>query len=292
MSSEHYLSIDNLGKVCLNGVFVDQEDQCLHVSNRAFRYGDGFFESIRLVNGKPIFLSEHFKRLTSAFNFFGFDLPESLVFNKLKEGIGQLAAQNGVLAGGKARLIVWRKPGGLYGATGRGVEFLLECESIEPNGFQLNPKGLTVDIYEELSINPAPQSHYKTTNAIPYVKASNWVADHGLDDAMMLDVDGNIAEATSSNLFLLIGEKLVTPDLEFGGLKGTMRATVIDLVSRSNINLDLAKIRPDDLEQAEEMFLTNASSGVRWVGAFKKKRYYNRLSKQLIGLLNQQANIS
>ena len=281
-----------MSKVCLNGIFVDQEDNCLRVSNRAFRYGDGFFESIRLIDGKPVFLKEHFKRLKSTFKFFGFDFPESLNIDALKDSIGQLAVHNGVTSGGKARLIVWRKPGGLYGSAGRSVDYLLECEPIENNEFQLNPKGLTVNVFQELSINPAPQSHYKTTNAIPYVMASNWVTETGMDDALMLDTDGNIAEATSSNLFMLIGEKLVTPDLEFGGLKGTMRATVIDLVSRSNITLDEAKVRPDDLEQAEEIFLTNASMGVRWVGAFKKKRYYNRLSKQLIELLNQQAKIS
>ena len=105
----------------------------------------------------------------------------------------------------------------------------------------------------------------------------------------MLDSEGNLAEATSSNLFVLTNEKLVTPDLEFGGLLGTMRETVIDLVGRSNVELATATIRADNLQNAEEIFLTNAITGVRWVGAFRNKRYYNRLSKQLIEQLNNLA---
>lgn len=278
--------------ICLNGKTLKADQNCLDVSNRAFRYGDSFFESIRLINGIPVFLQQHGQRLERTFNFLGYRKPPELYIQKLDEMIRELALKNHVTEGGKARLIVWRKAGGLYGPTSNEVEFMIECEPLQYNEFTLNQKGLNIDVFDKLRINPAPLSHHKTTNCLPYVMASRWAIENQFDDVLMLDSEGYLAEGSSSNLFVYINGSLVTPDLENGGLKGTMRKTIVELLSHSNLDLVKAKLRPDDLKSAEEIFLTNASSGIRWVGAYGKKRYYKRVAEQLLQVLNEQALIS
>lgn len=278
--------------ICLNGITLKADQNCLDVSNRAFRYGDSFFESVRLIRGVPVFLKQHDQRLERTFDFLGFKKPAELSFQKLDEMIRGLAVKNHVSEGGKARVIIWRKAGGLYGPTSNKVEFLIECEPFQHNEFTLNQKGLNVGVFDELRINPAPLSHHKTTNCLPYVLASRWAIENNYDDVLMLDSEGYLAEGSSSNLFVYTNSKLVTPDLENGGLKGTMRITIIELLSHSNLELVEAKLRPEDLESAEEIFLTNASSGIRWVGAYGKKRYYKRVAEQLLEVLNEHALIS
>ncbi|MFT4524637.1 MAG: branched-subunit amino acid aminotransferase/4-amino-4-deoxychorismate lyase [Granulosicoccus sp.] len=278
--------------ICLNGRTHKEDENCLDVSNRAFRYGDSFFESIRLVGGVPIFLKQHNQRIERTFKFLGFKKPAEFSIQKLGGMIRDLAIKNHITEGGKARLIIWRKAGGLYGPTSNEVEFLVECHALDHNEFVLNQKGLTIGVFNELRINPAPLSHHKTTNCLPYVLASRWAKANRFDDVLMLDSEGYLAEGSSANLFVYTNGKLVTPDLENGGLKGTMRNTIIELVRQSNLELVEAKLRLEDLESAEEIFLTNASSGIRWVGAYGKKRYYKRVSEQMLQVLNEQALIS
>lgn len=279
--------------ICLNGITLQADENCFDFSNRAFRYGDAFFESIRLINGVPVFLNQHNQRLQRTFKFLGFKKkPSELSLQKLDGFIRGLALKNNVLKGGNARLIIWRKAGGLFGPTSDEIEFLIECNSSVDNEFFLNQKGLNLGVFSELRINSAPLSHYKTTNCIPYVLASRWAKGNKFDDVLMLDSEGCLAEGSSSNLFIYTNGTLVTPDLENGGLKGTMRDTIIELLSHSNLELEEAKLRPEDLESAEEILLTNARSGIRWVGAYGKNRYYKRVAEQLLHVLNDQALVS
>ena len=111
---------------------------------------------------------------------------------------------------------------------------------------------------------------------------------NGLDDVFMLDFRGNIAESTNSNIFLVIGNELVTPTLKNGGVNGAMRRVVIQEAKRLGWTCKLSDVKLKDVLNADECFLTNATSGVRWVSGFDKKRFFKRASSKLIAEINRQ----
>lgn len=210
-------------------------------------------------------------------------------YEDLKLQILQLAKENGVEQGGRARVIVWRGGAGKYSPVSPNAEYMIELIPHELNLFQLNEKGLTVDLFKQMPINPPPLSNFKTNNAIPYVLGSKWKLDQGLDDVIMLDHKGFLAEASSSNLFVFTGKKLITPDVSNGGLRGTMRKIILRLAKENGYEVEEALILPEDLNSAKEIFTTNAINGIQWVGAYLSNRYYHKESSKLIGVLNELA---
>ena len=105
----------------------------------------------------------------------------------------------------------------------------------------------------------------------------------------MLDHKGFVAEASSSNLFVFTNNKLITPDVSNGGLRGTMRKLVMRLAAENGYQVEEALIMPEDLNSAKEVFTTNAIMGLQWVGAFRSNRYYHKESSKLTELLNELA---
>lgn len=274
-------------KIILNGKITESEGVHFGHQNRAFRYGDACFESIRLINGKPVFWKLHAERVRTTLEFLQMDLQVS--DQELRSQILQLAKVNAVEQGGRARIIAWRGGAGKYSPVSSNAEYMIELVPHEMNLFQLNEKGLTVDLFEQMPINPPPLSNFKTNNAIPYVLGSKWKLDKGLDDVIMLDHKGFVAEASSSNLFVFTGKKLITPDVSNGGLKGTMRRMILRLAAENGYEVEEALILPEDLNSAKEVFTTNAIHGLQWVGAYRSNRYYHKESSKLIGILNELA---
>lgn len=274
-------------KIILNGEVVGSEGEKFGHQNRGFRYGDACFESIRLINGKPVFWKLHADRIRETLSFLQLDLKISN--DDLVIQILELAKLNGVSKGGRARIICWRGGAGKYSPVDSSGEYLIEVIPHETELFQLNEAGLKVDLFEKIPINPPPLSNYKTNNAIPYVLGSKWKLDQGLDDVVMLDHKGFVAEASSSNLFVFINGKLITPDVSNGGLRGTMRKLVMRLAAENGYQVEEALILPEDLNSAKEVFTTNAIMGLQWVGAFRSNRYYRKESTILTALLNELA---
>ena len=107
---------------------------------------------------------------------------------------------------------------------------------------------------------------------------------------IILNNQNNIVEALSSNLFFVKDKYIYTPPLSSGCLNGIMRSKIIEIAKSLNYNLiDNLPLNINNLINADEIFLTNAISGIKWVLAFKQKRYYNKTSKILINKLNSIA---
>ena len=110
--------------------------------------------------------------------------------------------------------------------------------------------------------------------------------EKGLGDFLITNDDGGILESTSSNLFVVSNGVLYTPGLEEGCLAGTMRMQIINIALKAGIKVYECNILPQNLLVADEIFLTNAISGVKWVSGYRTKRYFNNISRKLISLLN------
>lgn len=269
-----------------NGEILPADSQLLTVANRAFRYGDGLFESMRLMKGKLKFPELHAERLQKgmkALKIDGYSQADSWFLN---DKVEELARRNKVKHG-RLRLTVYRDAEGLYTPTQNKMGYCLELQPVDEPRYYLNDKGLIMDVYNELSKPFNYLSNIKTCNSLIYVMAGLYKQQNKLDDVFLLNQNGFLCEAGSSNIFVAYQNQLYTPALSEGCVEGVMRQVVMKLAKDSNIPVTEAQISAEILNEADEVFLTNATRGIQWVMGYGVKRYFNRISKGLIDELNK-----
>lgn len=271
-----------------NGEVLSNESYVLRSGNRAHLYGDGIFESIRIINGRPINLTNHINRMLEGAKKLKMRVP-SFYDQEFFEGkINELIEKSGITHGGKCRISLDRATGGTYLPESNEVEFLIEVLPLDNYGFVLNKKGKEIDIFTEYKKQNDSIANYKTKNGLIYVLAAIAAKEKGLDDYLITNTTNGIIEATSSNLFVVSNGVLYTPGLEEGCLAGTMRMQVINLALKNGIKVYECNILPQNLLVADEIFLTNAISGLTWVSGYRTKRYFNNVARKLVDLLNEK----
>ncbi|MBI3136829.1 MAG: aminotransferase class IV [Bacteroidetes bacterium] len=273
-----------------NGVMIPADSYSIRSGNRAYIYGDGLFESIRVVNGKPINLENHLKRLSEGMKMLRMTVPEKFSLQFFEEEIQALCQQNNIEKGGRIRLSIDRKQGGFYMPHNNEVEYFIEANSLPNNGFLLNEAGYKIDQFEDMKKQINKLSSFKTKNGLLYIMAKLRARETGLDDLLIQNDRMGIIEGGSANLFIVSNGVLYTPGLDSGCLGGTMRMQIINLALAHNIKVYECNISPQNLLVADEVFLTNAIEGIIWVGSYRTKHYINYLSSQLIDRLNEKWN--
>lgn len=269
-----------------NGELLHADNKVLTTANRAFKYGDGLFESMRLMKGQLKFADLHADRLQRGMKALKIDGYSQMDTWFLKDKVEQLAIRNKIKHG-RLRLTVYRDSEGLYTPTQNKMGYCLELQPLDEPRYFLNDKGLIMDIFTELPKPTNFLSNIKTCNSLIYVMAGIFKQQNRLDDAFLLNQNGFLCEASSSNIFVWYKSHLYTPALSEGCVEGVMRQIIIKLAKQSNIPFTEAQINPDILYEADEVFLTNATKGIQWVMGYGVKRYFNRLSKGLMDELNK-----
>jgi branched-chain amino acid aminotransferase len=257
--------------------------------NRAFRFGDGFFESMRIVNGKALFLENHFSRIISTANALRIQLPSDFSIELLREQIQEVLRRNEITLGGRMRITFYRQSTGFYLPKQDEMTYFIEAEPLIDNEFVLNATGRMVDIFTEYKKEINKLSVFKTLNCQLYVQAAIHARDKGLDEALIQNNKLSIIESNSSNLFIVSNGVLYTPTLEDGCVAGTMRMNIINLALENKIKVYECTLNPQNLLAADEMFLTNAVRGIEWIVGYRTKRYFNDMSKKLLHVLNEKA---
>jgi len=145
----------------------------------------------------------------------------------------------------------------------------------------MNKNGLRIDFSEEVIIYPNELTSIKTLNALPYILAAKEAKERKLDELILLNNHQGLVEATSSNIFLVKKQDIYTPPISEGCLDGVMRSKVIEIAKKLDFKMIEIPLKKEALLVADEIFLTNSIKKIQWVGSFGKKRYFNRISKQL-----------
>jgi branched-chain amino acid aminotransferase len=270
-----------------NGDFVLADQPVVKATNRSFRYGDALFETIRIANFKPQFLKEHLQRLTNGMRVL--KMQPNPIFSEsfFEQAILELAQKNGVASDGRVRLTVYRNDGGFYAPSDNTVSFLMEVSSLDEKGYTLNQKGYTVDLYTEIKKSLGPLASIKSANSMLYVMAGIFKNANNLDDCILVNDKVSITEAISSNIFAVKNGVLYTSPVEDGCVDGVMRKKIIEIAEANRIAVYELSVMQSVLLGADELFLTNAINGIRWVVAYKQKRYFNTTSKKLTDKLNE-----
>jgi branched-chain amino acid aminotransferase len=269
-----------------NGEIVPANSKLFGISNRAFKYGDGLFESMRMMKGQLKFADLHADRLQRGMKALKIDGYSQMDTWFLKEKTEELARRNKIKHG-RLRLTVYRDAGGLYTPSQNKMGYCLEIQPLEEPRYFLNPKGLIIDVFEDLAKPTNYLSNIKTCNSLVYVMAGLFKEQHKLDDVLLLNQNGNLCEASSSNIFIGYQNQLYTPALSEGCVEGVMRQVILNLAKQNNMPVTEAQINPEILYEADEVFLTNASRGIQSVMGFGVRRYFNEASKVLTEELNK-----
>jgi branched-chain amino acid aminotransferase len=263
------------------------DDTNLLIHNRAFLYGDAVFETVKIVNSKILFLEDHYFRLMSSMRIVRMEIPMNFTMEYLEEQIITLAKAKDLKNSARARITVYRNDRGYYLPQNNSVSFLINAESLENAPYSIDQKEYVVDLYTDFYVTKQLLSSIKTTNKLLNITASIYASENDLDNCLLLNDSKNVVEAIQGNIFLLKGNKLITPPVSEGCLNGVMRKQIISL-ARTIENLEVVEetISPFDLQKADELFITNVNKGIQPITKYRKKEFTIDLSNILVQKLN------
>ena len=249
-------------KVFLNGEFVDSDKAAISVFDHGVLYGDGVFEGIRSYNRKVFRLKEHLDRLYQSAAAISLKIPvskevfsdnilETLKINELDDAY--------------IRVVVTRGSGDL-GLDPRKCKtptiFIIVGKiALYPEDFY--KKGLAIVVSKIKRNHPeALDPKIKSLNYLNNILAKIDAIDAGSEEAIMLSLDGYVAECTGDNIFMVTGGKLITPESGIGALEGITQKIVIEIAIETGIEVEYKKVKMDDLLLSEECFLTGTAAEI------------------------------
>jgi branched-chain amino acid aminotransferase len=231
--------------------------------------------------GKLLLADDHFERFFSTARALGYQLPALLKQERLLDEISQLVKKSAANKLARLRLTAWRGEGGLLEGDDT-LQYAIECWPLDEAMDQYNENGLVIGIYPEARKTTDAFSRYKTNNFLAYSLAARHAKAMRWNDALLLNERGGLADSCIANLFIVKNEKLITPPLSEGPVEGIMRRQIM-----RHFPVVEASLRPEDLETADEIFLSNAIRGIRWVRQLGDRLYTNQLSAMLYHDLRQ-----
>ena len=264
-----------------NGKFLEKESNSLNSNNRAFKYGDGLFETVKVIDSEVCFLEDHYFRLMASMRMLRMEIPLNFTMEFLEEEILKTVAKLN-LKKARVRLNVFRKEGGLYKPTSNKIDFLIEVAelSIEVK------ETYTVDVFKDYFINSGLLSTLKTTNKLTNVLASIYASENNLDNCILLNERKYVVEALNGNIFTVKGTVIKTPALSEGCIKGIIRKKVIEFLEvNSTYTIEETSISPFELQKADEVFITNAIVGIQPITNYKKSEFTVAVSEELRNFL-------
>ena len=255
-----------MGEVLYGSEFINETESVINISDRAFNYGDGFFETIKIINAKPFNFSTHYNRFSLSCRVLKLQNKEteeslySLVIRVIKRN---------KLKNGNIRVHIHRIGKGRYLPNSNSSKILISAH--QGLGFQKNAS-VSLCVFSDIKKVKGDVSNIKSCNSLVYILAAINAKECGYDNAILINTDYNLIEATNSNIFIIKDEIIYTPPLTEGCVDGTMRRWVMDQEKVIAKALTLS-----DVKKADEIFLTNATNGIIPVDVIdcKSKITYN-----------------
>ena len=275
-----------------NGTMVSKDANIL-TQNRGFLYGDAVFETVKIINNKILFLEDHYFRLMASMRVVRMEIPMNFTMEYLEEQILSLVKNNSLSDSSRARITVYRNDGGYYLPSNNSISFLIHTVALENASYFIEQREYEVDLYKDFYVTKQLLSSIKTTNKIINITGSIYAHENGLDDCILLNDSKNVVEALQGNIFMLIGNRLITPPVSEGCLNGVMRKQILGLARRiEDLEVVEEVISPFDLQKADELFLTNVIKGIQPITKYRKKTFTAKIANQLVQMLNEMLSVN
>lgn len=265
-----------------------QDNFAVTSSNRSFLYGDGIFETLKVVNGKILFSEEHYFRLMASMRIVRMKIPMDFTLEFFENQVISLTDVLSISNSARVRITVFRNEGGLYLPDQNTISYVIEANSLSSKKYEITQDNFEVDLFKDSYVSAQLLSTLKTTSKILNVTASIFAKENDLNTCLLLNDKKNVVEAIAGNLFMLTGNKLITPPISEGCLNGIMRKQIIKLMKDfPEIEFSEAIISPFDLQKADELFVTNVVQGIQPITKYRKKEFKTTFSVQLLDKINE-----
>lgn len=264
-----------MNSICFNGKIIAAGKPVLMVDNKSYRYGDGLFETMKLVSKNISLEKYHFERFFTGLQQMGFDIPALATKEKLKQQVILLCEKNNCAESGRVRLSAFRGNGGIYEGN-NDLHYTIEARPLERSVNHLNENGYIIGIYTDAKKSCDKFSNIKSANYLPYVMAARYAKQNKWNECLVVNMHERVADATIANIFLIKDEQIITPPLTEGCVNGVMRRYLIEQLPVKQTALTIG-----DILSADELFLTNAVQGIRWIKQFGDKTYGNLKTSQI-----------
>lgn len=267
--------------IIFNGSIVPAGTPLITADNRGFRYGDGLFETIRVKDGRIVLGEYHFERLLSGARLLQFE-TDAIISEKLSAEILALCQRNGHLPSARVRLNVFRRD---MGEEEGAPQYIIQTWALEAG--EQHERGLVLGVYPKGRKSCDLLSNIKSNSYLIYVLAARYAARHGWDDSLVLNNAGRVADSSIANLFWVSGSIVYTPPLSEGCIAGVMRRWIITNLPEYGYNVQERQVAPEDLILADEVFLSNAIRGVRWVVNLAGTTYGNKIVQAVKKIIDE-----
>ena len=252
--------------VFLNGHFLPETKAVVPINDRGFMYGDGLFETMRVVGKRPFRMAQHLERMTCGANFLKIKCPftskalekfaEQLIErNKMPEAILRVAltrgpGERGYAPNGDGKPTVVMT---LHAAPSLDTERAIEW-SLVTSSFRISATD--------------PLASFKTMNKLTHVMARIEATEKGADEALLINTNGEVAEAASGNLFWVYQDKICTVPTGRGVLPGITRAVVLEICQTLGLQTNKRVIKPEALRNSKGIFVSQSALGIVPIIAF------------------------
>ena len=264
--------------VNFNGALISSENIKLSLENRAFKYGDAIFETVKVLHKKVVFWEDHYFRLMASMRMLRMKIPIEFTLEFLEQEILKTVAAQEQANAYRIRLNVFRKDGGLYTPKTNKIDFTIE---VKESAYQTKDS-YSLDVYKDFYNYSGLLSTIKTNNRMVNTLASIFADENDLDNCILLNEKKGVVEVTNGNIFVVKGNVVKTPALTEGCIKGIIRLKVLEILFKNKeLTIEETAISPFEIQKADEVFITNAIIGVQPVTSYKKKTFTTEIGKKV-----------
>lgn len=265
-----------------NGKLLPSTTSVLTHNNRGFKYGDGVFETLKMVNGKLVFFEEHYFRLMASMRILRMEIPDNFTLEFVENQIVETVKANNLENNARVRMTVFRNDGGLYTPTSNEIGYVIEATKLVIKEYDV----YEVELYKDFYVNSSFLSSIKSTNRILNVVASIFADENDYQACLLINEKKHLVEATHGNIFLIFGNKLVTPRIEDGCINGIIRKKLIELLKKKiKFSVEEREISPFEIQKADELFITNSIIDIQSVHKYRKKVFSTDVTSEIKEIL-------
>ncbi|MDO6813840.1 aminotransferase class IV [Tenacibaculum soleae] len=264
--------------VNFNGNIITEKALQLSTNNRAFKYGDAIFETIKVVNTKVVFIEDHYFRLMASMRMLRMKIPMKFTLEFLQEEILRITKELSGVGTYRVRLTVYRKDGGFYNPKSNEIDYLIEASEFN----YVEKSNYKVDLYKDFYNYSGLLSTIKTSNRMLNTLSAIFADENDLDNCILLNERKGVVEATNGNVFIIKDDVIKTPALNEGCIKGIVRKKVIEILEKHpDYTIEETVISPFELQKADEVFVTNAIIGIQPVTNYRKKVFTSIITDKI-----------
>lgn len=268
-----------------NGTFFQAGMPVITTGNRSFLYGDGLFETMRFQHNILINGALHFERFFKGLQNLKIPFTKEFTADFFEQKIRQLLHKNKIESCARVRLMAFRDERDFSDKSFTHLNYILEAWPIDEVKY-INPSGLKMDLFTGAKKGIGPLFNIKTNNYLPFIMARIFARENNLDECILLNAHDRVCESAIANVFIIRQGKVFTPPLSEGCVEGIVRRWLIENLP-SEYQIIQQEIFVGDLEEADEIFLTNSIRPVRWVYSFRGKKYVHQITGSIARFVSE-----